>query len=669
MNAFPSLMAPIKLGNTVVKSRMMFPNALPHFQQGPENYPADPLVTFYSDIAKNGAGIVLVHWLANKDQRQSPNLDGKHFPMWDPEDPAVQNYICQLNDTISYYGGLPMTDLFYEMGRSLMVSELAPEEDTFKSMTDYLKMLSGEDDLDVEDVPEVFGLGEKHAATREDIENYIKEGCENAIFLKNMGFKAGHIELARYSLLGSFLSPTKNSRTDEFGGSLENRMRFPLMALKAIREAVGPDFLLVGECTYQDEFGAPPLDECIEFMKAADEYLDLLHIRYGMGGTGFECTYEQAQNPIVLDYCANLKKAGVKTPICAATGLMKPSQLDAAIASGAIDMVSAGRIFITNPDLGKLIKEGRDEDVVPCLRCNRCHGISLTGDFVSVCGVNPQLGLYARIHRMVTEPEGVKNCAVIGGGPAGMYAAKILAQRGHKVTLYEASDALGGQLKLSRYPDFKWPLRNFLDYLIGQMDRLNVEVKLNTKADPETIKAGGYDAVFACTGAVPKKPAIEGAENTDWNTMNIYGREAELGENVVCIGGSESSAEGALYLARAGHKVTILSRQDKIAHDANPVHWQDKVEEVVTSHENVTAIRSAKTTKIEKGAVTYVDKDGAEHVIKCDDIVAAGGMQPLQEEAMAFYGSAPEFYMIGDGKKVGDVRICLREAFAAASQV
>jgi thioredoxin reductase len=249
-----------------------------------------------------------------------------------------------------------------------------------------------------------------------------------------------------------------------------------------------------------------------------------------------------------------------------------------------------------------------------------------------------------------------------------MYAAMTLKKRGHQVTLFEKSDALGGQIKTARYPTFKWRLRRYLDYLIGQMDRQQIDVRLQTEATPELLAAGNYDVILAATGAVPKAPNIPGAEYAKWNIVNIYGHAQELGEKVVVIGGSSGAAEGAIYLAQNGHQVIELSRKNIVGYDLNPVHARGPFN-MKSRVAGVQLIKNAKTTRIQEHCVYYLDENGQEQSIPCDDILAAGGMAPENKAALAFYGLAKEFYCIGDAREAGTMRTAIRDAYAVAVRI
>jgi len=223
---------------------------------------------------------------------------------------------------------------------------------------------------------------------------------------------------------------------------------------------------------------------------------------------------------------------------------------------------------------------------------------------------------------------------------------------------------------------FKWPVKNFKEYLIRQMAKLNVNVKLGTKATPAMIQSGGFDVVLAATGAEPNIPDIPGIkESKAWIFYDVYGREKELGKNVVIVGGSQMGVETGMYLAE---NVTVLTRQDKIAHDASPLHnitlaWvtaENGKETIRSAWEvinNFTGITKAVTVALDKGKVTHRNADGEETAIKCDSIVICGGMNHRLNEAMSFAGTADQFFVIGDCNSAGNIQKCVRNAFGIAS--
>ena len=331
-------------------------------------------------------------------------------------------------------------------------------------------------------------------------------------------------------------------------------------------------------------------------------------------------------------------------------------------------MISAARMFLCNDDLGQIIEEERGEDLVPCLRCDICHGLSFTGDWLSACTLNPVLGRKHRISRMIQEPGAPKRVAVVGGGPAGMKAALTLKKRGHAVVLFEKSDALGGQIKTSRYGDFKWRLRRYLDFMIAQLDKNEIEYHLNTKATPDLIRAGDFDITIFATGALPAIPAIEGVENAKHDVLNVYEHEPTMGKRVVVIGGSSGPAEAAIYLSQMGHEVTELSRKNIVGYDLNPVHARGAFNELSRKN-GIRLVPNAKTFKIEPGRVRYYDLDGNEQYVECDDILAAGGTKPVNQDLQEFYGITKDFYMIGDVRQVGTLRTAIRDAYSVAMRI
>ncbi len=250
-----------------------------------------------------------------------------------------------------------------------------------------------------------------------------------------------------------------------------------------------------------------------------------------------------------------------------------------------------------------------------------------------------------------------------------MAAAMYASERGHHVTLYEKGNELGGQIRTSIYPSFKWPLKRYLNRLCDIIDSSDVEVRCNCEANPKMIADQLFDAVIVAVGAKPLVPPIPGADNQDvWLPSQVYGHESEIGKNVVCIGGSETSVETALYLAETNHCVTLITRKKRIASDANPIHYVDSLRNAVYSNPNIIIMEETITDQILEGIVLCHDKDKS-YTVCCDTVIASGGMTPLRTEAAVFSGTAPQVLYIGDCCEPKNIAHSMRTAFAASMQI
>jgi NADPH-dependent 2,4-dienoyl-CoA reductase/sulfur reductase-like enzyme len=339
------------------------------------------------------------------------------------------------------------------------------------------------------------------------------------------------------------------------------------------------------------------------------------------------------------------------------------------IATGKADMIGMGNAWITDWEYGKKAYEGRGDDVVPCIRCDKCHGLSFDGPWFSLCSVNPKLGIDTAV-RMIDPPSVTKNVAVIGGGPAGMKAAITAAERGHKVTLYEKNGFLGGLLRHSDFSPYKWPLMDFKDYLVRQVNKSGVKVLFNAEATPEMIMAKGYDAVLVALGSDPVIPNIPGADGKNvWNVVNVYGKEKALGKNVALIGGGEIGSETGMYLARAGHNITALTSEKELLAPKGP-HQQTTIIGVYESMDNFNIITEVTVTGISDGKVTYKNTKGSKKSVQADSVVIYAGFKPRQDEALKFSGSASQMFILGDCNSIGGgVQAGQRSAYFAASMV
>lgn len=675
---YQNLLRPLKVRNTTLKSRFLYPCAQPHFLAGPEKYPSESLTSFYERIAKNGAAVITIHDVANDYQRSVPGFDIPHFAMWDFNDPACQNYFTHFASHLSYYGSILCSSMNVDMEPNVNWSVNPPmsriDGDPMAGHMDH-----GVDEYGDEytfgalvgpegKAGEMSGLGAQKEPPKpfdhDSIQEYIGIYADRCKKYQSFGFNAGQIEFRGF--LGQFFLPDFNRRTDEYGGSLENRLRFSHEFFQGLRRVVGEDYLLVANCPRIGEGGWTE-ELLIEYLKAVEPYIDILHIRDFSPEMG---TREECEGPTpAVDLSARIKASGVKIVTAVNTPYMDLDALEEIIASGKADMISSNHMFMCNNDLHDIMVEGRGEDLEPCLLCHACRGLSWKGNWQSVCTINPVMGMEYREQKMVEPATSSKRVALIGGGPGAMRCALYLADRGHKPVIYEKSGSLGGQVKGSANCDFKWRMDRYLKWLESQLEKKAVPVMLNTEATPEMIRAEGYDVVIAATGAHPKPLPIPGAENASrWNVVNIYGNEAQLGKRVVVVGGASSAAEAAIHLAREGHEVTELTRKNIIAHDLNPIRSRGLYNKY--AHRNGVKIeKNVSVDRIEPGRVWFTTLDGEQKCVEFDDAILSGGMEPDRDGAIGFYGSAKEFYMIGDCREANNMRLAIRDAYAVAMQI
>lgn len=643
---YENLLSPVKIRNFVIKNRMVSTNSLPHFLQGPENYPADPVITHYANRAKSGAAIVTCMGI-NNDLRGKDipfEEDIAHFPDLELYDGRAQNYFVQLTDAIHFYNSLACMSLFVPPGSAYHVRK-------------------------ADGVHKIDGFMRQNELTKEELEDIAEFYAQQALQLKKLGFDMVSVHAAyHFQLPAQMLSPLTNKRTDEYGGSLENRMRFPLYLLRKIRERVGENFLIEILVSAEDPKGSGgmTLADTAEFLRKAETYADIVQLRSPEIDPAHPTGFNPEEVPF-LDYAAYMKKQGIHMLIETVGGYQKYSTCESVIREGKADLIGMARSWISNPDYGRLAYEGREDDMVPCLRCNKCHGRGIHDIFASVCSVNPKIGIEHRLDILTREPGQPLKVAVVGGGPAGMKAAIDLYDRGHEVVLYEASDKLGGQIKHSDYVDFKWPLREFKDYLIHQVDKRDIRVECNTVATKDLLRSAGFDAVIAALGAEPKKITVPGLESIQhMDALTAFERPELSGKNVVVIGGGEVGVECGMYLAKKGHIVTVLEMQDELAKEATRIHYRSMFQEAWENTENFRGITGAFCKKIENGEIIYV-KNGKEKRIPADSVVISAGMRPLTDKALEFYGIADRFEVIGDCRRVGTIEQAMRSAFAVAS--
>lgn len=649
---FQYLLSPILIGSHILKSRMIAPQALPHYLQGSEPYPSEAIIHHVSNIAKNGAAIVAFGAWDDTDQRKAGGT-ASHFPMFDYSDPSNETYVCKLVDCIHFYDSLASIYLM-----PLEMPNFQPKPSMDKPFPMWFSP--------VEKVSEI---------TQTMMQDMIDLAVKKALYFQQLGFDMISLQMSYREFmhigLSKFFSPLTNDRTDEYGGDAVGRGKLALDMCRAIKAACGKDFLIDLWIAGEEEPGGITAEDTVSFAKAAEGIVDILQIRGGninpVHPTGFNSCESE---PVTLHVAKKVKESGAKLVVAAAGGYGNPRYNERFIAEGMLDMVAIGRQFICDSNYGKKIYEDRPEDIVPCQRCAKCHVPYEKGPWIFVCSGNPTMGIADRLDKMVSPAVCPKKVAVVGGGIAGMEATLEASRRGHRVTLYEKSAQLGGQLLHADYPEFKWPLRNFKDYMIRQVLKANITLKLGTEATPAVIAAEGYDAVIVAIGAEPKNLSIPGADSKKViMPIAVYGHEEELGKNIVVVGGGEIGAETGLYLAECGHHVTLLTRQDRVAPDATCTHYREMFEERWLREKNFHFLTNVQIESVTDTGVIYRDKAGALCELPADNVVISGGRAADTEFALSFYGSANDFFLVGDCKTPGNVQKCMRMAYAAATRL
>ena len=523
------------------------------------------------------------------------------------------------------------------------------------------------------DGTEVRAMDEK--MMDEIADKFAKSACD----AKEYGFDGVLLHFGHGWLPAQFLSPYFNKRKDEYGGSFENRIQFPMMIVDRVRQAVGRDYMLDMRISGEEHIeGGMEIDEVAEFIKRIEDKIDMVHISCGVEIDNRTKIYMSptAYAPHKINAkMAKLVKEKVKIPVAVVGGIMTPEEAEEILEDGCADAVVIGRQLIADPWWVKKAWEGRSEDIVPCIRCMNCYNpyqykteeerrkhVGL--NTVPCCSVNPRYLHEDRVPNELPEASVKKKTVVVGGGPAGMQAALTAARRGHQVILLEREGELGGQLICSEYDEVKQDLKRLKDYLILQVQKAEVEVRLNVTATPEMVKELSPDSLILALGAYPIQLNLPGTEKNDhvFTCIEAYKYQEKIGENVVVIGGGSIGCELGVELSRKGKQVTILEIEKVLNRTLNDI-MKTALKTEMEKCRTLTVLTETRCVSIEEGFVTAASKDGEEFEIKADTIIFAAGMKARTDEANTFFGIAQDTNIIGDANRVGTVWNAMEDGY------
>jgi 2-enoate reductase len=517
----------------------------------------------------------------------------------------------------------------------------------------------------------------------EEIKSIVKKFGDGAFNAKRAGFDGVQIHAVHEGyLIDQFAIELFNHRTDEYGGSLENRLRFAREIVEEIKIRCGEDFPVTLRYSPKSFIkglrdGALPGEEFEEKGRDLPEGIEAakLLVKYGYDALDIDVgSYDSwwwshppmyQEKGLYMPY-AKLMKETVNVPIICAGRMDNPDMATTAIDNGTCDIISLGRPLLADPDYANKLRGGKTKSIRPCISCQEgCMGRIQEYSMLN-CAVNPQACRERyTAYNPIVKP---KKVLIIGGGVAGCEAARVLSIRGHLPELFEKSDKLGGNLIPGGAPDFKEDDILLADWFTNQLNELNVSVNLNTEVTKEFVLKGNYDSVIIATGSIPKVFSL-GDDEKVFTAADILTNKKDCGNTTVVIGGGLVGCETALWLARNGKKVTIVEALDKLLALNGPLcHANSEMLEKLIPYNDIEVVTNAKVTGLSNGQLA-MNTDNGEKNIACDSVILSVGYKEDNSLFKELEFEIPEIYLLGDARKVANIMYGIWDAFEVANHL
>jgi 2,4-dienoyl-CoA reductase-like NADH-dependent reductase (Old Yellow Enzyme family)/thioredoxin reductase len=647
MSNYKMLFKPIKIGTMELKNRLVVPAMGTNLAES--NHEAgEALINYYTERAKGGFGLIITECTAVSQEGSSLVNE---CAIWD--DSFIPSY-------------QKLTASVHEAGAKICCQLRHTGRETEPKYT------GGKDIVAPSPIPCPACQSMPHELTTEEVYAIINIYAEAALRAKKEGFDAVEIHASHGYLPAQFLSSHANKRTDEFGGSLHNRMRFLRLILRAIHKLVGNDYpLLVRLSGSEMILGGREIQESKAVAQILEEEgCNALNVSISTYGSQHFCIGSSYLAPgYEVEAAAELKKV-VGIPVITVGRFTDPEIAEAVLADGSVDMVAIGRQSIADPYFAVKAQEGREEDIIPCISCGQGCIMHLFSDEPISCVMNPQNTHEEEYTSKKTANP--KHVLVIGGGPGGLQSAWIMAARGHRVDLIEKEDRLGGCFLAASYPPGKTTIGRSVSFWEKQCKKYGVHIQLGTEATLDMIKEASPDAVIVATGSfnmVPRIPGLDSAKVLEPCDV-LYGKSI-TGHKVLVCGGGLIGMETADFLAEQRRDVTVIEMKPDLAADLDPYARPMLMKAVKEG--GVHLLSNAAIQEFFPDGVAYKDLTkedaGIQSLRGFDSVVLALGRRSSNPFAEKLKDIVKEVYVVGDAEKVGLVSSATYKAVDIATAI
>jgi 2,4-dienoyl-CoA reductase-like NADH-dependent reductase (Old Yellow Enzyme family)/thioredoxin reductase len=638
------LLEPFKLGPITLRNRFAFA-PMGSWYAPPDGYCNQRLIEHYTRMAKGGTGLLIGEFLRVNDV-----------------DSAYAANMAIVNNRY-IYGYAELAESVHEEGARFVFQIGHAGGNTRPDQINGLIPIAPSPYFNIDNVL-------TREMTLDDIHRIEDDFEKTALRLQIAGFDGIEIHAAHGYLLSEFLSPRYNKRKDAYGGSLENRALIITEIYDRIRAACGTKFVIGVRVNVNENFPGHLDGLILEDVVAFAKIVEAKGIDY-ISCTGADIINQKASTaPMYIPRGYNIANAeivkrAVKVPIMVATGLTVDLG-EQILKEDKADLIGMSRGLVADPELPRKLAEGRIEDIRPCILGNVGCASRARFNRTLKCEVNPGIGVESLEIMAETPALRSRKVVVIGGGPAGMEAARLAAHRGHKVVLFEKTKELGGRLIEASIPDFKADIRPLVTWLKTQIKKEKVEVKLGVEATPKLIKQEKPDVIIVAVGAEYTLPAeILQDQARVLVPEEVTVGKKKVGKKVVVVGGGSIGCDLAIYLAEAQKKeVTLTTRQNEVMKDYDDILTAICIRERLESA-GVKVKTGVSLKGFSAGQASFVDREGITWQLEADTVVVSGGLAPRSDVAEEFAELAPKVYKIGDCASVGRVWDAFHNAWHA----